>query len=332
MDMDMIINPAKLPDEIKAFKKGIKGGKGDKLESILGDKPISLERFFPDCISDGRIKDAHISKELKELISKHNLTKCKLITSEAIHTAVDIAYNDASRTMKDIGKHEQQKNYALIYIEALLYSFFDKQALPKDAFEKKHKVLCDIWHTSFGDDKLGSYGKAQKIINMAFKYLYCRKKGKMGHFKYCHMPLDSFTLKWFERNVKSEISGENVKTFKINDEYRWSNIGGYGGYEEYALIQKEIENYINNKKGFSLSPLELEFIVWPEIQNHLSAEAFLSRLVDDMYLHGKLPEEECLAKDEIIKMPLEGKYECISNYLQVKKLLNEIKEITAKAE
>ena len=74
-------------------------------------------------------------------------------------------------------------------------------------FNEKHVELCKSLHENFKKNGvMVSYGQAQKIVNMAFKYLYCCKlDDKMRErFKACHMPLDSFSLEWFKRCFKEE--------------------------------------------------------------------------------------------------------------------------------
>ena len=62
------------------------------------------------------------------------------------------------------------------------------------------------------------------------------------------MPLDSFTLIWYKRNVDKE-----------KKDYTWSKIN----YEEYIGIQKNIRDYLNESED-ELSPLQKEFIVWSQ--------------------------------------------------------------------
>lgn len=48
-------------------------------------------------------------------------------------------------------------------------------------------LWCDQFKESSYKD-LGTYGKAQKIINMSFKYLFCCEDAEehYAHFQYCH--------------------------------------------------------------------------------------------------------------------------------------------------
>lgn len=88
------------------------------------------------------------------------------------------------------------------------------------------------------DPKLITYGKAQKIVNMSFKYLYLFDDtfDESGNCKYpqifdhCHMAIDAKILDWFEKNDKGSASNYSVT---------WSNMN----YIEYQAAQKSIKSY-----------------------------------------------------------------------------------------
>ena len=234
-------------------------------------------------------------------------------TATAISAAVNLAYNDAKRTLAGIGKYSDKKDNALKCIIEKLEDYFheEKAPLTEEEFDKIHDELCLLWCKEFKspeDGKLGTYGKAQKIVNMSFKYLYCREDDEnyRNHFKYCHMPLDSFTLEWFKR----EQFGQNRPNKIIAS---WSNLENSendadtfidDGKEcySYHFYKKKIRKIAN---GMDISPLEMEFIVWPQIQMELAAEGFLFGLEEDLTNERK---KEIKAKslkdkyDEIVKI------------------------------
>ena len=81
----------------------------------------------------------------------------------------------------------------------------------EESFDAWHNKTCEVvlkvLNIYYTNDKEGKvpvqYGKAQKIVNMTMKTLYCLPGSEMyeKHFDYCHIALDSFTLEWFKRNV-----------------------------------------------------------------------------------------------------------------------------------
>ncbi len=166
-----------------------------------------------------------------------------------------------------------------------------------------------------------TYGQAQKIINMAFKYLYCIcdqcEEGEVykKKFKACHMPLDSYSLEWFKRKFKkddfliSESYSKNSKKLQENlftkdknlkaesigswsSMKSWNDSGNqianvYSGktypYEFYqTVIKKYCEEYSKEKNWEEqITPLQLDFIVWPKMQKIMAAEAFIKAFEED---------------------------------------------------
>ena len=272
--------------------------------------------------------------------------KSKILDGDTIHVAVDLAYNDAKRTMNNIGElYEQKKDkqgnpdfaedatgnkllikdIALKRIEETLQQYFSEpedrlvqfcnsliepnpeyKEFDEQTFDHFHDYLCGIWCEYFKKTKkpeLGTYGKAQKIVNMSFKYLRCcgDADNYRLHFQYCHMPLDSFTLEWFKREVMNWYKKEDKdkdKEFRVGKMSSWSAIendevedsASNGKNYPYSYYLNKIRNYIKNKE-FELSPLELEFFAWPEIQAHLAAEGFWFALKENMEEKEEAEEE-----------------------------------------
>lgn len=276
----MEINPANIQKEIADFKNGIKKRNGPKYKRLTS------------------INDSNGDE--------------RAVNMDCIKAAVELAYIDTQRTLRGIGKAENKekkeaKDKALERIIDKLCQFFHGEAPDSpdgpDGFEAGHKKLCEIWCGEFegkeeDDDSIfGTYGKAQKIINMAFKYLFCCDDASdfRNHFKYCHMPLDTGTLTWYKRKVDQK-----------KKDYTWSKIK----YEEYIKIQGDIRDYLNETEE---KPLEKEFTIWPETEKELAAEKFLTGLGCD------LPSEE------MWKMPLYKKYELIRDILS-ERIENKTKE------
>lgn len=169
-------------------------------------------------------------------------------------------------------------------------------------------LWCDQFKESSYKD-LGTYGKAQKIINMSFKYLFCCEDAEEhhAHFQYCHMPLDSFTLEWIKRFVKDEKKnalrvGKSDSWSKIQNADAEYYIGTNGkDFYPYDRYVNWIRGYIDDR-NWSISPLELEFVVWPRIQEKLAAESFLIGLLEN-------PDHK--SKQEIQEKSLEDNCEAI---------------------
>ena len=166
--------------------------------------------------------------------------------------------------------------------------------------QESSQTLEDLIYSSSDEVSCLTVGQKQKIVNMANKYLYCcediRNNPKYQNaFKNAHMPLDSYVLEWYERVVvewmirtNKAFPGEKAAFFK-SKMCEWSKLNetdrtddtftNYEGKEfySYGFIQRTIREYIeeNNDTSNSLSPLEVEFLVWPEIQLLLATESFL---------------------------------------------------------
>lgn len=160
--------------------------------------------------------------------------------------------------------------------------YFCSGCAPKNQkeFNEWHHNTCQLFLKSLEKDYENlCYGKAQKIVNMMFKHLYClngaEKYDKQGYFKYCHLTLDSFTLEWFHRNV--------VKKGKVGV---WSNLcydESATEHEKYIYYISEIETYFKgNRIPNELTPFQFEFYMWPDMQIQLAAEAFYFSMNENM--------------------------------------------------
>ena len=143
------------------------------------------------------------------------------------------------------------------------------------------------------------YGKAQKIVNMMFKHLYCLKvdEAYQKYFTYCHMTLDNFTLEWFHRHT------DNTRTDSWSNLVYEDNPNAISNNSEcYQYYQKIIRDYFKNdntKEEYDgMTPFQAEFFIWPEIQLHMAAEAFLFKMDPDTYKGQQ-------SKKEILTMPMD---------------------------
>ena len=176
-------------------------------------------------------------------------------------------------------------------------------------------------------------GQKQKIINMANKYLYCcediRNNAKYQHvFESAHMPLDTNILEWYERivvewRIKNHRSFPGKKAaFYKSKVCDWSKLNETNRTEDiftdqegkefysYGFFQRTIREYINETFGSadSISPLEVEFLVWPEIKLLLATEAFIFSISSQT-----ITERKTIRSIHSIKSNIEMKSELISN-------------------
>lgn len=132
---------------------------------------------------------------------------------------------------------------------------------PKELFEKTSQELGEKglkFVTYFQGEDNAYFGVFQKFINMSMKYLICvNDKLNLGiDFMKCDVPIDSFILDWCRQVIKD---GEQINLKNVV----WNNLN----IEVYIEIQQGIRAYVGeiNKKisPRNISPLELEFYIWP---------------------------------------------------------------------
>lgn len=203
------------------------------------------------------------NKDFHNYINSDNLSEKEL--HEAIECAIYLAYLDACRTFrynpKD-GKREkfEKKSDDIIDLANIIYNYI----FCNGEFVH-HKVCLSLI------DKYGmTYGQAQKIINMTFKYIFCIKnfREKEEKFEKCHMPLDSIMLEWIVRNIEG-IEKKRVGTWSSMKHKKDVQSEENYTYEDYIKV---IETYCRENSTY---PLKIDFENWNKMKLVLSAEEFI---------------------------------------------------------
>ena len=204
--------------------------------------------------------------------------------------AINAAFKDfTSRTLRKIDPdakvnvNEELRKEALKHLSAKFEEYFKAPEKNKGDFNAWHEQCCKEFQTEYNKSLEGKYhkikyGKAQKIVNMTFKYLFCYVDADNfgGHFLYCHMPLDSFTLTWYRREAKKYMKQNGELWYQDNknrvDNLTWSDMEG----DEYIKIQEDISKILVNYKikignqeiSLPKNSLEAEFFVWQNERNN----------------------------------------------------------------
>lgn len=195
--------------------------------------------------------------------------------SDAIKYAINKAYSDMQlRTIK--GHRQEIKDASIKALYAELDELFNN---PSNDFDKWHDGACKAFLAAFNKEAKTrgvtpqKYGKAQKIVNMSLKYLYCifyrnqdnkfddskikfdmNKKDVKSIFDSCHMPLDSYTLNWYY----------NIPAYKNDKKLKWSYLEDY----EYKAIEANIKKHLQNQNVLPKNVLQAEFVIWQQEKTH----------------------------------------------------------------
>ena len=209
-------------------------------------------------------------ERFKETINKEKDFLDKTLTEkpniEAYVQALYLGYLDASRTFGG-QKKVTKKGGAIEQVAEKMQNYINGGNNDFDSiFYEACGTLCINYEMSFG--------QAQKIINMAFKYLYCIADGELKErFDKCHMPLDGIMLEWIRRNITDD-NGNKLKKAEA-----WSKLpkGEKDEAGSYMYYKKHIDSYCyENDK----SPLQLDFENWVTMSQTLSAEDYLKSFTE----------------------------------------------------
>lgn len=185
-----------------------------------------------------------------------------------VRAALDTAYADMSR--RQTGHCPELKN---VCIDMLVEVFSDPAQIAGQDYDTWHRKLSEglVQRWNSVEKGFGTVGKAQKVINMAWKYLSCISNDYDEVLPSCHMTLDSYTLDWYEMVVKPWAKAQHRQVGRKVS--AWSKIESYA---EYLLIQHNIRDYLASGAHYSISigtqqtpqiplsslPVEAEFIIW----------------------------------------------------------------------
>ncbi len=134
--------------------------------------------------------------------------------------AVWQGYLDAKRTFKDV-KNTDDDRTAFKNLAYHIQNYLDG----KEAFN--HSARCNSFMADIRkyNEFDARYGQAQKVVNMAFKYLYCCAGAPEDRFTPCHMPLDKITLTWLSHETDTYYAGWSYFTQKryeaVQNKIRW---------------------------------------------------------------------------------------------------------------
>ena len=150
----------------------------------------------------------------------------------------------------------KDKNQLLKNLSERLSKFFLTGINTQSNFDDWHKETC-TWFLSELNKILNAsgysnvaYGKAQKIVNVAFKnmYLFDDAFSYEEQFILCHFIIDDANMEW-------------CNTFALQPcKTAWSNFT----YGEYIAVQNNIRKYLKSVVNYPQVPFYAEFFVWAD--------------------------------------------------------------------
>ena len=160
-------------------------------------------------------------------------------------------------------------------IGELIYDYFNNEGNTTNNqinFDKFHEILCDKFLKGINTIRATaglsdmSYGQAQKLINLTFKYLttYDDYLDFADLFSYCHMVIDSIVLSNLGRNRIGMILG--VRPVKGISNLKGSQFKGKGWTsftkEDYLSLVHEYRTMIASYIGDN-TYMQIEYHMWP---------------------------------------------------------------------
>lgn len=204
---------------------------------------------------------------------------------------IEVAYRDLQlRTIK--GHNASIQKECITYLKSKFEFLLNSQPLSDNEFEAQHNEICEGFLTtinSFSQIEKQNYGKAQKVVNIIFKFLVAYEK--WSSVNQCHMPIDSFVLRWLYGN--DTYNGTS-----------WSKIS----QKEYVEIQNDILEKIKNpisvgaKGNMAVrNRAEADYYVWyitKVERNYQDTKNIIKKLLDNI----DKDDVECVKKEKVEKI------------------------------
>lgn len=175
--------------------------------------------------------------------------------------AFDDAFKDYAR--RNGIKYAMEKRNLLKPMVGQVFNYFKSDGAFGDCFADCIEKSKEIF-------KNGSFGLAQKFINMSFKYLYCYDDADEyeDKFQNCHMPLDKYTVRWVrplgDDSVNQRLGAINNAWTKIDEEL-YSDIQtliAKNLEDDYTYIISFNEHSSERTCVLPKNNLQAEFIIW----------------------------------------------------------------------
>lgn len=186
---------------------------------------------------------------LDDLIKRFSKETTEFSSGNELKQAIRKAHTDMSRRANGHNSKIQK-----VSIDWLSERFEKKSPFSiknQSDFDEWHEKTCGDYCKHMNNQNFSfkmTYGRAQKVLNMTFKYLYCTDKFKRDIellAPYLHMTLDGYTLRWYKDIVIDYINKNFQEKIKKNMISEWSKMNEKCK-RQYIDIQKDIRAYLNS--------------------------------------------------------------------------------------
>ena len=191
---------------------------------------------------------------LDDLIKRFSATTISFPNSQELEYAIAKAHTDMSR--RATGHKPEIQEESIRWLANRFKKLSPFAYKKQEDFDNWHEDTCNAYCAelnSFAVRKdfsfVMTYGRAQKVLNMTFKYLYCTSAYKAHVEKiipFLHMTLDGYTLRWYKEVVVKYINDKRPKNsakLKVSDVSDWSKMNEPGKHQ-YMDIQTRIRAYL----------------------------------------------------------------------------------------
>ena len=279
-----------------------------------------------------KLKKKFIKEQMGEEAEKLTIYVDEKPNEINIMKAIEKAYNDSQpRTIEGHSKILDELGDVLKSLRDKLKEYFEnfisKELKIKENFDEWHYVTCNSFLNEYNkllkkhNCEEQTFGKAQKIVNMTFKYLYCYEDAKEDWFSNCHMPLDKYTYEmWFYDYVIKDYNATNKNNKLLKKDMKvWSKLECEEEINEkkkkgsYIWMQERIRIYLSK----TYTPLNVEFFIWNKMKEKAECKEFIGSINKMIELGEMSDYKEDLVK---IKKRMEQQIECINKkILKLKK-------------
>lgn len=205
----------------------------------------------------------HLDEAKQVFAQRYDCAGRQIKSRDDVLAAVEKAYKDTMpRTIKGHGNltREELDELREKAADRMIDYLGEDAPANAESFNGIHSRLCQEFLSDYNklltDRNLPrqAYGKAQKLVNMTFKYLSCFDDASdyKAWFAFCHMPIDQIILRWCKE--RGMFTGSASWTSLNEREYR--------AFQQHMRTWLEAEKPQINGQLLPTELLDAEIVLW----------------------------------------------------------------------